>query len=75
MNYTELSDAIQAYTNNTDVDFIAGIPVFVRQAEQRVYNSVQVANLRKSMTGDLQAGTPWRCMQLLLPPQQARPGG
>jgi hypothetical protein len=56
MNYAELSDAIQAYTNNTDVDFIAEIPVFVRQAEQRVYNSVQIANLRKNMTGDLQAG-------------------
>lgn len=56
MNYTELSDAIQAYTNNTDTDFIAEIPVFVRQAEQRIYNSVQIANLRKNMTGNLQAG-------------------
>lgn len=56
MNYTELSDAIQAYTNNTDVDFIAEIPVFVRQAEQRVYNAVQIANLRRNMTGNLQAG-------------------
>ena len=56
MNYTELSDAIEAYTNNTDVDFIAEIPVFVRQAEQRIYNSVQIANLRKNMTGNLQAG-------------------
>jgi hypothetical protein len=56
MNYTELSDAIQAYTNNTDVDFIAEIPVFVRQAEQRIYNTVQVANLRRNMTGNIQAG-------------------
>jgi hypothetical protein len=56
MNYTELKDAIEAYTNNTDVDFIAEIPVFVRQAEQRIYNSVQIANLRRNMTGNLQAG-------------------
>lgn len=56
MNYTELSDAIQAYTNNTDVDFIDAIPVFVQQAEQRINNAVQVANLRKNMTGNLQAG-------------------
>jgi hypothetical protein len=56
MNYTELSDAIEAYTNNTDTDFIAEIPVFVRQAEQRIYNSVQIANLRRNMTGNLQAG-------------------
>jgi hypothetical protein len=56
MNYTELRDAIEAYTNNTDTDFIAEIPVFVRQAEQRIYNSVQIANLRRNMTGNLQAG-------------------
>jgi hypothetical protein len=56
MNYDALSDAIQAYTNNTDVDFIAEIPTFVRQAEQRIYNTVQIANLRKNMTGNLQAG-------------------
>jgi hypothetical protein len=56
MNYAALSDAIQAYTNNTDVDFIAEIPTFVRQAEQRIYNTVQIANLRKNMTGNLQAG-------------------
>lgn len=56
MNYTALSDTIQAYTNNTDVDFVNEIPTFVRQAEQRVYNTVQIANLRKNMTGDLQVG-------------------
>lgn len=56
MNYTDLSDAIQAYTNNTDVDFIAEIPTFVRQAEQRIYNTVQIANLRKNVTGTLSAG-------------------
>lgn len=56
MNYAELSDAIVAYTNNTDDTFIAEIPVFVKQAEQRIYNAVQLANLRKNMTGSLIAG-------------------
>jgi hypothetical protein len=56
MNYTELRDAIEAYTNNTDTDFVAEIPVFVRQAEQRIYNSVQIANLRKNVTGALTTG-------------------
>jgi len=56
MNYTQLTAAIQAYTNNIDTDFVAQIPVFVKQAEQRIDNTVQVANLRKNMTGNLQAG-------------------
>ena len=51
MNYTELSDAIQAYTENTEANFIAEIPVFVQQAEQRIYNTVQFPSLRKNMTG------------------------
>ena len=51
MNYTALSAAIQAYTENTEADFVANIPVFVTQAEQRIYNSVQFPSIRKNMTG------------------------
>ncbi len=51
MNYTQLSNAIQAYTENPSSDFVAQIPVFVQQAEQRIYNSVQFPSLRKNMTG------------------------
>jgi len=32
---------------------------FIRQAEQRIYNSVQVANLRKNVTGTLTASSPY----------------
>ena len=51
MNYTQLSDAIVAYTENTSSDFADQIPVFVKQAEQRIYNSVQFPSLRKNVTG------------------------
>lgn len=51
MNYTELSSAIVAYTENTSSDFAAQIPVFVEQAEQRIYNSVQFPSIRKNVTG------------------------
>jgi hypothetical protein len=51
MNYTQLSANIQAYTENTEADFIAEIPVFVQQAEQRIYNTVQFPSLRKNVTG------------------------
>ena len=56
MNYTQLSAAICDYTQNFEQDFVANIPVFVQQAEQRVYNMVQFPSLRKSMTGTLTAG-------------------
>ena len=55
MNYTQLSDAIVAYTENTSSDFAAQIPVFVQQAEQRIYNTVQFPSIRKNVTGVTQA--------------------
>jgi len=51
MNYTQLSNAIQAYTENTETDFVANIPVFVTQAEQRIFNSIQFPSLRQNVTG------------------------
>ena len=59
MNYTQLSAAIQAYTENTEDNFVAEIPVFVQQAEQRIYNSVQFPSLRKNMTGVVSSTTPY----------------
>jgi len=49
MNYSELTTAIQDYTENT---FSATeLATFVEQAEQRIYNSIQFPSLRKNMTG------------------------
>ena len=56
MNYSELSAALVAYTENTSSEFAAQIPVFVKQAEQRIYNTVQIANLRKNVTGVISNG-------------------
>lgn len=51
MNYAQLSAAISAYTENSESNFLAEIPVFVQQAEQRIYNSVQFPSLRKNVDG------------------------
>jgi hypothetical protein len=56
MNYTQLTAAICDYTQNFDQDFIDNIPVFVKQAEQRIYNTVQFPSLRKNVTGTLTSG-------------------
>jgi len=56
MNYADLVSAIQAYTENTETNFVAEIPVFVRQAEQRIYNVAQPSFLRENVTGVLTTG-------------------
>ena len=55
MNYETLYNNIQAYAENTEALFVASIPVFVQQAEERIYNSVQIPALRKNVTGSLTA--------------------
>jgi hypothetical protein len=48
VNYTQLTNAICDYTQNFDQDFIDNIPVFVEQAEERIFNTVQFPALRKN---------------------------
>lgn len=56
MNYVQLYQAIQDYSENTESLFVANIPRFVQEVEQRVYNSVQIPSLRKNVTGNLSSG-------------------
>ena len=49
MNYTELVTAVTDYTENTFPT--ADMNVFIRQAEQRIYNPVQFPSLRKNVIG------------------------
>jgi hypothetical protein len=53
MNYAELSATIQDYAENVfSPDLIA---TFVKQAEQRIFNTIQFPSLRKNVTGETTA--------------------
>ena len=56
MNYTELYNAVVAETENTDETFVANIPVFVKNAEKRIYQAVKIPALRKNATSSAQLG-------------------
>ena len=62
MNYTQLVNEIQSYTENTfqTVD----INTFISQAEQRIYNSVQLPALRKNVTGTTTSGNKYLAMPI-----------
>ena len=51
MNYTELKLQINDICENNFED--VSLDMFTRQAEQKIYNTVQLANLRKNVTGSL----------------------
>jgi hypothetical protein len=54
ITYAQLVTAVQDYTQNT-FDTTT-INTLIKQAEQRVYNTVQIANLRKNVTGVFTTG-------------------
>jgi len=51
MNYAELSAAIQNYSESDEQLFVENIPTFVKIAEQKIYNSTQIAYLRRNVVG------------------------
>lgn len=55
MNYAELRQAIIDYTETDESIFVANIPNFVEQAEERIYNTVQIPALRRNVTGNTTA--------------------
>lgn len=65
MNYQELFAQIQTYTENifpdtylangSSVTATTQINTFIQQAEERIYNTVQIPSLRRNVTGTLTA--------------------
>lgn len=54
MNYTELVAAVEDYTENTFPT--ADMNTFIKQAEQKIYNAVQLPALRRNSTATLTSG-------------------
>jgi hypothetical protein len=74
MNYSELFQQIQTYTENlfpdtfvsvsnssntSTVNATTQINTFIMQAEERIYNTVQIPSLRKNVTGNCSTTTPY----------------
>ena len=60
LNYAQLVVQIQDYTENTFTT--TDINNFIRQAEQRIYNTVQLPALRRNVTGTLSIGNKYLAM-------------
>jgi hypothetical protein len=60
LTYAQLVVQIQDYTENTFT--VTDINNFIQQAEQRIYNTVQLPALRKNVTGTLSTGNKYLAM-------------
>lgn len=51
--YDQLTQAIQDYTQYDETSFVANIPVFIVQAEERILKNVQLSLFRKNVSGSM----------------------
>jgi hypothetical protein len=54
--YAQLKQAIQDYTENDETSFVNNLPLFIRQAEERILKGVQLNLFRKNATASTTAG-------------------
>lgn len=55
----ELKADLLSYTTYDEPDFVAHLPAFIRQAEERIWFFVQLPNFRRNVTGNFTEGTPY----------------
>jgi hypothetical protein len=53
--YAQLKQAIQDFTENDETSFVNNIPLFIRQAEERILKNVQLSLFRKNATASTTA--------------------
>lgn len=67
MNYSQLVEAIKSYTENDfpatsgsgDMTSTEQLNTFIQNAEERIFNSVQLLDLRRNVTGTCTSGNPY----------------
>ena len=57
--YDGLKQAIQDYTENDETSFVTNLPLFIRQAEERILKNVQLSLFRKNATASTTASNPY----------------
>jgi hypothetical protein len=53
--YSTLKSAIQNYADNTETTFVANLDNFIKAAEQRILNSIDLQYFRKNVSGTVTA--------------------
>ena len=56
--YSGLKTAIQDYMDNSETTFVNTLDTFIQQAENRIFNTIELNVFRKNVTGTASSGTP-----------------
>ena len=67
--FAELKTAIQDYSENTETTFVNNLSIFIENAEQRIFESVQLEffSEKRYSEPDCQQSIPWQCQMTIWP--------
>ena len=54
--FTTLKTAVQDYTQNSETTFVNTLPTFIKNAEERIFKSVDLDYFRKNVSGNMSTG-------------------
>ena len=57
--YSGLKTAIQDYMESSETTFVNTLDTFIQQAENRIFNTIELNVFRKNVTGTASSGTPY----------------
>ena len=60
--YGTLKTAIENYVDTSETTFVATLPTFIKQAEERILKNVWLDNFKKNVTGTATSGTTYLAM-------------
>jgi len=60
--YATLKTAVQDYCETAETTFVATLPTFIQEAEERILKNVEMPVFRKNQTGILASGSPYLTM-------------
>tara|TARA_R110001592_G_scaffold89993_2_gene264760 strand:- start:15 stop:665 length:651 start_codon:yes stop_codon:yes gene_type:complete len=60
--YTTLTQSIKDWTDNSETTFVAEIPFFITNAEERIFKSIDLEYFRKNVSGTFTSGNKFLSM-------------
>ena len=53
--YAQLKTAIQDFTDNSETTFVNNLPIFIKNAEERILKNIQLSYFKKNASGSMTA--------------------
>ena len=60
--YAQLKTAIQDFTDNSETTFVNNLPIFIKNAEERILKNIQLSYFKKNASGSMRVSNKYLAM-------------